>query len=152
MIYQKKTQVILSAHLHQLIVRTWNGELRSGWGQREPRGAGRWDWGGWPSTQKLCVHRICLPPPRVSLHPDLLIEPNVLMEDFREGDSLSLSFWLRHRSACFYQLRPNVQQSTVRISCSGCPSVLYPVRWNHLTKMSPGLAKASVKCSWTMHV
>ena len=65
----------------------------------------------------------------------------------RERESLSLQFWPGYRSTCLYQPSQISSQAWSGNPASAGQIVLYSGRWNQFTKISPSLAKASVKCS-----
>lgn len=112
---------------HQLIEATWHGELRSGWGQCEWRGRARWDPGRLPSSGAVCAHAYPMFafPYLVWVHaPRPADWSKFASGKIQRVRQFISAIWPGHRSMCFYQLRPSVQSSAVRISCSSWPNSL----------------------------
>lgn len=135
--YEQKTSVSVCP------LSSVDGDIPTWWVERLVRSA--WAEGWRVGLSKVaersgaaCAHtHPCLPSSTSCefMHPDLLTELNSpLLEEFRESETVYLSFWPGHRSLCLYQLRPNVQPSTVGKSCSCWTSSPYPGRWHRLLR------------------
>lgn len=100
--------------LWRLEIMSWEGGgagVNWGWGAR-------WDWVGCQAVRGCVLHRL---PHLEQVHAPRLSDwaPFASSRRIERGrERIYLSMLATHRSTCFYQLRPNVQPSTVRKSCS----------------------------------
>lgn len=139
------------------MVRAWNDELRSWRGQCERSGGARCDWVRLPSALELGVpnmHRIFAFLHLLQFHaPRPADWAKPLLEEFRVRETVYLCHFSQdiglHASISWGQMFSQAQ--TGNPAAAG-QIVLYHVRWNHFAKISSSLAKASVKCSWTIYL
>lgn len=131
----------------QWMARAWCDGCRSWRGHPEWRGGARRDCVRCLSTLQLGVPRMHLTAPSFTyckfMYPDLLLGTNPPLEEFRVWEAVYLCHFGQDTGLCASISWGQI----VSWAQSGNPAAagqtaLYPVRWNHLTKISSFLAKA----------